>query len=199
MLSRRIAELDAGADPLGWKIGINVPAVQERLGIDAPVAGYLTTASQLEPGSEVDVSGLENAVLEPELAIRVGPGGAVAASAPAIELVDIDLPFDEIEPILAGNVFHSGVCFGPETEGPAPSEVRCRVLVDGAEVATGMLAEPPEATVAHVDRLLAAHGARLQPGDRIIAGSITPPLPLEPPCEVTVELGELGSVSLRFR
>ena len=33
--------LAQGAEPVGWKIGFNVPALQEKLGIDAPLAGFL--------------------------------------------------------------------------------------------------------------------------------------------------------------
>ena len=64
LLARREAELRAGARPVGWKIGINVPAVQERLGIAGSVVGYLTSASLAEPGGHVDVYG---DVLGPEL------------------------------------------------------------------------------------------------------------------------------------
>jgi len=198
MLERRQAELDAGAAPLGWKIGINVEAVQERLGITAPLVGYMTTDSLLEPGAEMDVSDWTNAVLEPELAIRVGGDGEIAAFAPAIELVDIVLPFDDVEPILGCNIFHRAVCLGAERVGASTDGLGCRVIVDGSEAAAGELAEDPPDTVAHVAQLLTAHGAELAAGEWIIAGSITPPLPVPSGSEVEVELSGLGSVGLPF-
>ena len=39
-LVRRREQLAQGAEPIGWKIGFNLPAIQEQLGIDAP-AGRL--------------------------------------------------------------------------------------------------------------------------------------------------------------
>ena len=47
----------------------------------------------------------------------------MAGLAPALELVDLDLPFDDLEPILAGNIFQRGVVFGDEVPGvdPGPS------------------------------------------------------------------------------
>jgi 2-keto-4-pentenoate hydratase len=194
-LARRDAELSAGAEPLGWKIGINVPAVQELLGIDAPVAGYMTSRSPVEPGGREDVSGWTAPMLEPEVAIRVGEAGTVAALAPAIELVDVDLPFEDIEAILAGNIFHRAVVLGDERPSGAATG-RCRVLVDGEEAATAPVDCDVVGTIAHVAGYLAEHGARLSPGDVVIAGSLTAPLPVAPGSRIEVEVGELGAVSV---
>ncbi len=193
-LSRREAELDAGAGPLGWKIGINVPAVQERLGISEPVVGYMTTASPREPDEPVDVSSWTAPMLEPEVAIRVGDDGGVAALAPAIELVDIDLPFDDIEAILAGNIFHRAVVLGAEVPGGAAAG-GCRVVVDGAETAAAPVECDVEGTVDFVAEFLAGHGASLAPGEVIIAGSLTTPVAVTPGSRIEVEVGELGSVA----
>ena len=195
-LARRDAELADGAEPFGWKIGINVPAIQERLGIDAPVVGYMTSRSPLAPGVRADVSGWTAPMLEPEVAIRVGEDGRAAALAPAIELVDVDLPFEDIEAILAGNVFHRAVALGEERPGGSAAG-RCRVLVDGEEAAAAPVECDVEGTVSHVSGYLAEHGAALSPGEVIIAGSLTAPMPISPGREIEVEVGELGAVALR--
>jgi 2-keto-4-pentenoate hydratase len=194
-LARRDAELSAGAEPLGWKIGINVPAVQERLGIDAPVVGYMTSRSPVEPGGLVDVSGWSASMLEPEVAIRVGEDNGAAALAPAIELVDVDLPFEDIEAILAGNIFHRAVVLGEER--PVGSAAgRCRVLVEGEEAAAAPVECDVEGTISHVARYLAEHGSALAPGDVIIAGSLTAPVAVAPGSRIEVEVGELGAVTV---
>jgi 2-keto-4-pentenoate hydratase len=198
LLARRDAELGAGgAEPVGWKVGFNLPAVWAALGIDAPVAGYLTSATVVEPGATVAVGGWVQATLEPEIAITVGAGGSVAALAPAIELVDVDLPFEDVEAILARNIFHRAVAFGPET-GPGVDGFACRVTRNGEEVRAADKTEDPAETVTRVSAFLAAHGAELRQGDRIIAGTLTPPLPVGPGDEVEVDLGALGRVSLRL-
>lgn len=195
LLARREAELGAGAEPVGWKVGFNLPAVWPALGIDAPVAGYLTSATVVEPGSEVAVGDWTQPTLEPEIAITVGEGDTVAALAPAIEVVDVDLPFEDVEAILAGNVFHRAVAFG---EPGVLEDLSCRVARDGEEVRSASETEDPAETVARVSAFLAEHGAELRPGERIIAGTLTPPLPVAAGDEVTVDLGALGSVGLRF-
>jgi 2-keto-4-pentenoate hydratase len=48
LLMRRREILAQGAEPIGWKIGFNVPEVQEKLGIDRPLAGFLTSDSLIQ-------------------------------------------------------------------------------------------------------------------------------------------------------
>ncbi len=198
LLARRDAELRAGATALGWKVGFNAPALQEHFGLSGPVVGYLTDATAVEPRRPVDLAGWSQPMLEVELAIRMGEGGAIAAVAPALELVDLDLPFDRLEPILAGNVFHRGVFFGADVPGADVTDLAVAVTRAGAVVADGRLAERPEVTVAWVTRFLAAHGAALGPGEQIIAGSITPALPVAPGEVVDASFGSLGSLRLAF-
>jgi 2-keto-4-pentenoate hydratase len=48
-----------------------------------------------------------------------------------------------------------------------------------------------------VARLLGAVGEHLREGDRIITGSVTPPVQVQPGDQVTVGLGGLGSLEVR--
>jgi 2-keto-4-pentenoate hydratase len=134
-----------------------------------------------------------------EVAIRVGEDGGVSAVAPALELVDLDPAVEGMEDILAGNVYHRGVVFGPECPG---ADVRnLEVAVDGAaerEHTTGRLTEAPETSVEMVRAFLSAYGAQLLPGDRIIAGSLIAPLAIEPGDALTVTFGLLGELTARF-
>lgn len=198
LLARREAELAEGARPVGWKVGFNLPALWPQLGIDAPLAGYLTTSTVVEPGAEVSVGGWTQAVLEPEIAITVGEGNTVAQLAPAIEVIDADLPFEDVAAILARNIFHRAVVFGPAAVGASVEGFSCRVRTSGEEVRAADATEGPAETVTRVASFLECHGAQLLPGDRIIAGTLTPPVPVAPGDEVEVDLGALGRVSLRF-
>jgi 2-keto-4-pentenoate hydratase len=198
LLARREAELSDGARPVGWKVGFNLPALWPQLGIDAPVAGYLTSSTVMAPGSAVSLEGWTRPVLEPEIAITVGEDGSVAALAPAIEVIDADLPFEDVEAILARNIFHRAVVFGAPAPHSSLDGFACRVTRNGEEAAVADSTEDPAQTVARVAEFLAAHGAQLSPGDRIIAGTLTAPLPVAPGDEVGVDLGALGAIALRF-
>jgi 2-keto-4-pentenoate hydratase len=196
LLASRSAELVAGARAIGWKIGINVPALQTHFGLTGPVVGYLTDRTVIPVGQSVDVSQWEHPALEVELAIRVGEAGDVAGLAAAVELVDLDLPFDDIEPILASNIFHRGVIFGQELRDLALTELRGVVKVAGQVVASGVLKEPPAITVEFVRAFLAERGAILAPGDRIIAGSLIAPMAIGPGDHFVIEFGPLGTIRL---
>ena len=104
-----------------------MPATQRRLGIDAPLAGFLTTDSLVEDAwDEYPV------IVESEVALEVGSDGrSIAALFPALEIADEPDLDIEIEQILAGNIFHRAVAFGPRVETEEPGAAR--ILVNGEE------------------------------------------------------------------
>jgi 2-keto-4-pentenoate hydratase len=210
-LRARRERLEAGAAPVGWKIGLNVESVQRRLGLDRSVVGHLTTAALVEAGDPHSLAGATNPGAEPEIAIEIGRDvvgdvapeaarDAIAGLAPALEVVDVDRPFDDVEAIVADNVFHRAVALG-ESAGSSLDGVEAVVVVNGAEAhkldaasAAGDLAD----VVMVIAGTLDACGERLAAGDRIIAGSLTPAVPVAPGDSVTLDLGRLGRLELRF-
>lgn len=204
----RRERLAAGADPVGWKIGFNLAAVRERLGLAEPVIGFLASDGLIEPGATYPAGFLA----EFEVAIHVGadvaPGAtrdeaaaAIAALGAAIEMVDPPDLGQGLEEIVAANVFHRAVAFGEPAAGADLGGVRARIMVNGGERATHDAREAtgdPGAIVAHVAMLAAACGERLRAGERIIAGAMLPLVPGEPGDRVELDLGPLGHVALGF-
>jgi 2-keto-4-pentenoate hydratase len=197
LLTRRREILAQGAQPVGWKIGFNLPEIQEKLGIDRPLAGFLTSDGILDDGSEWDDIPV---VVESEVAVEIGDDGhSIAALLPALELADppdLDLG---LEQILAGNIFHRAVAFGPRVETREPGAGR--ILVNGEEqhaLTREHTAANLEAMVEAVAGRLADAGEELQPGDRIITGVLAPPHTASPGDTVRLELYGLGGVELRF-
>jgi 2-keto-4-pentenoate hydratase len=195
MLTRRREILAQSAEPIGWKVGFNVPEIQEKLGLDAPLAGFLTSDSLVE-GSWDDYP----VVVESEVAVELGPDGrSIAALLPALEIADppdLDL---EVEQILAGNIFHRAVAFGPRVETDAPGAGR--ILVNGEErhsLSAERTAAGLERMVEAVAARLEAAGEELRAGERVITGVLAPPHDAEPGDTVRLELDALGGVELRF-
>ena len=188
--------------PLGWKLGFGTRAAMQKLGIDAPLVGYLPTANRLESGAVVDISKWGNPKLEPEIVARAGENGVITAIGAAIELVDLDTGESDPEAILAANIFQRHVLLGPVSEGASPGDVTLRVLVDGEDVATAE--DVTEATgdlgklVEHVAGTLEAAGEALERGDLVICGSIVPALDVAPGQTVEVRLPPLGSLTVSF-
>ena len=191
MLTRRREMLAQGAEPVGWKVGFNVPEIQQKLGIDAPLAGFLTTDSLVD-----DTWDEYPVVVESEVAVELGDDSrSIVALLPALEIADppdLDL---EIEQILAGNIFHRAVVFGPRVETTEPGSGR--ILVNGEEQHS-VKAEGLERMVEAVAARLEAAGEQLRPGERIITGVLAPPYEAQEGDTVRLELDELGSVQLRF-
>jgi len=199
MLVRRREILAQGAEPIGWKVGFNISAAQDKLGIDAPLAGFLSSDGVLEDGAEVSLDD-GPLVVESEVAVELGPDGrSIVALLPALELADPPDLDQDVETILAGNIFHRAVAFGPRVETNEPGAGR--VLVNG-EVEHVMA---PGDTSAHLEDMVEAVRGRLAavdedmlPGQRIITGVLAPPHAAHPGDRVRLELDGLGGVELVF-
>jgi 2-oxo-hept-3-ene-1,7-dioate hydratase len=209
LLARRDVDLGAGAQSVGWKIGFNTPAIQEHFGLAQPVVGYLTDAGLTADGATVPLAGWAAPAVEVEVAIRVGPDLGVAGLAPALELVDLGMPFHDIEMVLADNICQRGVVFGAEVPGVDPWAVVATVTsaaneggatddVGDTVFAEGRLSEDPAATTEFVRSYLASHGAQLAEGDRIIAGSLVAPVSVAPGDALQVHFGPLGRLRIAF-
>ena len=215
-LARRRELLAAGDEPLGWKVGFGAPASLARLRLAGPLVGFLLERARVPDGGRVSVAGWVRPVAEPEIACHLArdvpagasrdvAAGAIGALGAAIELADVDRTPDDVEEILARNIFQRAVVLGPSDPGRAGGSaagLAARVLVGGREAGatddvealTGKLAE----LVRHVASFLGAFGEELRAGEVVIAGSIVPPLEVAPPTDVRFELAPLGAVSVRL-
>jgi 2-keto-4-pentenoate hydratase len=216
-LASRRARIAAGEAPLGWKVGFGAPAMMEKLKITAPLVGFLMQRALIAPGGSASLAGWVKPVAEPEIAVHIGrdlPGGgdhaaaaaAIAALGPAIELADADLPFEDPEAILKGNIFQRHVILGePDASRAGGSTAGLTARVFRRDAETARTSDPEAATgkivgiVRHVADLLTAFGELLAAGDVIIAGSVVPPLLIEPDePSVAYALDPLGRISVAF-
>ena len=186
----RQLRLRAGAR-VGWKLGIGD---RERIG-DEIAVGHLTTATRLEPGATYAPQAGELLHADAEVAVEIGPNGEIAGYGAALELVDLRSPPDTPEDVVAANVFHRAVAFGPFQAAPPSGEAR--LVVNGDLRDGGPLEAELASRVPATARILAAVGERLEPGDLIITGSVVQ-VPLAPGDEVEADFGALGRVHLRI-
>ena len=191
--------LAGGAERVGWKIGFNTDAAQRQAGIVEPVVGYLTSATTIKYGAHMSLAGFTRAMVEPEVAIEVGDDGEAVALAAAIEVVDVNAPFSDVEAIVAGNIFHRAALLGDFRPNYPPPRTAA-VLVNGhySEEANVVDFDSTD-TIGLVASTLAEAGERLEPGDKIIAGSLTPPVEVSAGDIVGVQLDNLGTVQLIFK
>ena len=209
--------LDAGDQPLGWKVGFGAPAMLQLLNISAPLVGFLTRNARVQSGGSVSFAGWSKPVLEPEIAVHIGRDvpadadgetakAAIAGISPAIEIVDLTAPPQDPERILSDNIYQRHVVLGgagPARAGAAAAGLTCRIIRRGAEAArtTDPKANTGEwiGIVRHVADVLAAFGERLRAGEIIITGSVVPPLAIEPDEDaIAFEVDPIGGITVRF-
>ena len=212
LLDRWRTDLAAGAARVGWKIGLNEPAVQRHLGLDGCVVGHLAPAAVLASGAMHSLAGGTRVMVEPEVVIAIGadvPAGAsrdVAVSAiagfgAAIEIVDLTGPFDDLEQMIAANLFHRASVLGPTAPHRSLDGVEVQLRHEGRVAQSAVVSQAlgdPSAPVRLVADTLAAFGETLRAGDRIIAGSLTRQVAVVPGDVVRMDLGPLGGVEVRF-
>lgn len=195
MLQLRADLIAAGEVAVGWKLGFGAPAWLERFGIPGPMVGFLIGSRRHPSGSTVGIDGWKTPVAEPEIAVHFGadvddPARAVAsisAVAAAIELADVNRPPDDLEEVVAGNIYHRAVILAEpdtETEAGALGGLVGRVTRDGTEVTTTTDVEAMTGAIgeilSHSARLLGAFGEGFRVGDVVILGSVVPPLQVRP-------------------
>ena len=211
-LALRAELLAAGAEPVGWKVGFNMPAVQRAFGIHEPISGFITSATVVGEGERHSLAGAGQPMAEPELAIHIGaelePGctraeaaAAIVAFGPAIEVADVDPSLTELGEIVAANTFHRAVLFGPPVRGVGIEGVVAHVTLNGESFGDANPLDAvldPAGVVEHIARTIGAGGERLRAGDAIIAGTLVPPPVVSAGDELAVDLGPVGSLALAF-
>ncbi len=215
-LARRRERLAAGERSVGWKLGFGAPAAMQKLGLGAPLVGFLTDRALVDAGAAVQVSGWRKPVAEPEVAVYLGRDleagadraaarAAIAALGPAIELADLDRPPDDVERILAGNIYQRGLVLGARDAaraGCALDGLVARVRRNGAETARTDALEALTGdcvdVVRHAADLLAAFGERLRAGELVITGSVVPPFYVAAGEYFEYELAPFGALAIHF-
>ena len=191
----------AGERRLGWKVGLNDPRVQQALEIPRPVIGYLASGTEVSAGSAHSLAGATRPAVEPEIAVLVGEDGEVAGLGPALEVIDVDMPFDDLERLMAANVFHRAVVLGPVSRQITSVEGLVAGFHHGGEELTidvAAAAMAPDEAISLVSGYLEAVGHALEPGDVIISGSLVTALPATPGNRSELRVAGLGDVALEF-
>ncbi len=201
---------------LGWKTGFTLIADQQRLDLPSAMVGFLSRERCYRSGEYYQASPGAVLLVEPEVAIQMGadvPAGASAAEAgaaivsysAALELVDTTRSVDDdMEAILAGNMFHEGVVLAQSTL-PARDyrrgQLGISLRINGCEVRTLEPARVPEdfsAIILAVANTLAAQGELLKKDDWIITGAATKPAAVAVGDEIEVDMGMLGKLVLKI-
>lgn len=216
MLERRQA---SGAKVIGKKIGVTSKAVQNMLNVHQPDFGYLTDDMVFNSGEVMPISerliapraeGEIAFVLKKDLS---GPGvtnadvlAATECVMPCFEIVDSRIRDWNIaiEDTVADNASCGLFVLGEEAVSPRKVDlVTCGMVVEknGAILSTGAGAAAlgsPVNCVAWLANTLGEFGISLKAGEVILSGSLVPLESVQAGDNMRVDIGGIGSASVRF-
>jgi len=195
--------LGEGAERVGWKLGLGD---SERVSGHIAV-GHLTTRTCLPNGglyvpedvsAELHVDAEVAVELGRDLPANIGPGAAaqaIGAYAVALEVCDLRQLPDDAESIVAGNVLHRAVAFGPWSPILPEGDLTACLLVNGEERDSSVAETKLGPRLSEAARVLGSVGEGLRAGDRIVT-SLVVQVPVAFGDHVVADMGQLGRVAL---
>ncbi|MET0284512.1 MAG: hypothetical protein ABW352_08590 [Polyangiales bacterium] len=182
----------------GWKVALNFPGVQRKLGLTHALAAPLRSLQTYSPGDS-----LSPAVhVEAEVALRLAADVRSASeplvvewAAPCLELVDYALSRDGLGAMFAHSFFHAGIVLGT----PCPlAKLSLPTPYPRAGERERLPGSVPDDLLDALDGLRAlviAAGGALRKGQLVLCGSYIEPVPLAQ--RVDVDFGPaLGTLSI---
>ncbi|MFJ3956292.1 2-oxo-hept-4-ene-1,7-dioate hydratase [Arthrobacter sp. NPDC090010] len=214
----REKNLAAGRRLVGRKIGLTSKAMQQATGISEPDYGVMFDDTVWENGSVLPFDAYSNVRIEVELAFVLkepleGPHCSVMDVlrateyvTPALEVLNshIELEDRTIVDTISDNAAYGGMVLGGNPTRPDAVDLRWvsallyrNETIEETGVSAGVLNHPASG-VAWLAKKLHHHGARLEAGEIILAGSFTRPVWISRGDSVLCDYGPLGTITCRF-
>lgn len=208
----------AGRRLVGRKIGLTSRAMQAATGITEPDYGVMFDDTVWENGATIPFDAYSNVRIEVELAFVLarpltGPSctvfdvlRATEYVTPALEILNshIELEGRTIVDTIADNAAYGGMVLGGSPIAPDGVDLRWvsallyrNETIEETGVAAGVLNHPATG-VAWLANKLHQHGARLEAGEIVLAGSFTRPMWVERGDSVLCDYGPMGTITCRF-
>lgn len=210
--------LAAGRTLVGRKIGLTSKAMQQATGISEPDYGVMFDDTVYPSGADIRWGDFSNVRIEVELAFVLktsleGPEctledalAAIDYAVPALEVLNshIELEGRTIVDTISDNAAYGAMVLGHVHRRPDEIDLRWvpGVLSRNGEieetgVAAGVLGHPATG-VAWLANTFHRHGARLEAGEIILAGSFTRPMWVSRGDVVSCDYGPMGVITCRF-
>lgn len=220
-VDRKIAD---GEQVIGYKIGLTSKSMQLAMNIDTPDYGVLTDAMLFANGSSIPAADFLDPRIESEFAFVLKKplfGAEVSVDEvmdatdyvqPALELISARSTRVDPESGYTRNVFdtiadnaaNAGIIPGGEKVAPTDIDLvwAGAILSKNGEIEdTGLGAAVmghPAHGIRWVCKRFAPHGIGLEPGQIILSGSFTRPIPVSAGDSVLADYGTLGRIEISF-
>lgn len=209
--------IEAGAELIGYKVGLTSAAMRRSSKIDEPDYGYLykhflhpdgavlSHANYCVPRVELELAFILKDSLEGPDVSMMDVMRATEYIVPAIEIIDtrVDEP-RKIFDTIADNGAGAGLVVGGRPVRPFDVDLRLvpgilyrNTDIEETGVSCGVMGHPANG-VAWLANKLHQIGMKLYPGQVLLAGSYVRPIWAEIGDVIRAEFGELGSLGIRF-
>jgi len=210
--------LASGRRLVGRKIGLTSKAMQQATGITEPDYGVMFDDTVYDTGAQIEFDRFSNVRIEVELAFVLkepleGPHctlfdvlRATEYVTPALEVLNshIELEGRTIVDTISDNAAYGGMVLGGIPMRPDQIDLRWvsamlyrNEQIEETGVAAGVLNHPATG-VAWLANKFHQHGARLEAGEIILAGSFTRPMWVQRGDSVLCDYREMGTITCRF-
>ncbi|WP_396652323.1 2-oxo-hept-4-ene-1,7-dioate hydratase [Microbacterium caowuchunii] len=214
----RDSRIAAGRRLVGRKIGLTSKAMQQATGISEPDYGVMFDDTVWQNGSVIPFDDFSNVRVEVELAFVLkepleGPDcslfdvlRATEYVTPALEVLNSHIALEgrTIVDTIADNAAYGGMVLGGNPMRPDRIDLRWvsallyrNESIEETGVAAGVLNQPATGVAWLADKLH-QHGARLEAGEIILAGSFTRPITVSRGDSILCDYGPMGTITCRF-
>lgn len=217
-------KISEGRKIAGYKIGLTSRAMQKSMNINEPDYGTLLDNMVFEEGTEIDSSAFLDPKIEVELAFYLKKPlfgdnlsiidvlNATDYVVPALELiaartfrVDPETGYKRtVFDTISDNAANAGIITGGLPVRPDDIDLRYvpalmyrNAVIEESGVSAAVLNHPAKG-IAWLAKKYFPHGISLEPGQVILAGSFTRPVPVRPGDTFSVDFGPLGNISCHF-
>jgi len=220
-VQRALAHRTGAASPAGFKIGATARRMQEYLGLSGPAAGFMAIGNIHHSGATVRFADFIRPGVECELAVRLAsdlPAGPCTAEQAADSVGDLMAGIEIVEnrygellelgvpTLIADQVYHAAAVLGEpgirDWRSLDLGTLRGRLVVDGhvrdEGVGADLMGHPMNCLAWLAGSSVAAAFGGLKAGQVVMLGSVTPPIWLTGPANVTIEFAPLPPVQVRL-
>lgn len=209
---------------IGYKIGLTSRVMQRAMKIDVPDYGVLLESMRFANGADIVTADFTDPRIEVELAFvlkrrlfgeDLGIDEVLDATEcviPALELISArsyrvhpDTGYvRKVVDTIADNAANAGIILSEQRFDPSGLDLRwCgailmkNALVEETGLAAGVLDHPANG-ICWIAKRFAPHGIALEPGQILLSGSFTAPVPVAAGDTLRADYGPLGEIHCRF-
>jgi 2-keto-4-pentenoate hydratase len=210
--------IDRGEAVVGYKVGCTSFAIQSQLGLKEPICGKLFASYLYDEEADLYWNEYVNCAIEPEMVLKIGKDlkgynlsdqiliDAIEYVSPGLEIHNCKFWYTPVtsQELICANGIHAGLVVGNARVLPEDLSFKTEifeVLKKGRLIATAPASEimgGPFNSLRWLIGFLTKKGRSLEPDTFVIPGSPVELITINEDTELTIKIGEIGSITKNF-